>query len=118
MLGAVNLGLRFLLEIAGLVAIGYWGFQRGDGVFRWVLMLLPPVVIATIWGMFRVPGDGGDPVVTIPGALRLTFELIVFFLAVLGLYASGQRPLALVLLIIVVGHYIADWERVRWLLRQ
>lgn len=118
MIAALNLGLRFLLEIAGLVAIGYWGFHRGEGALRWALMLIPPLVLAAIWGMFRVPGDGGDPVVAVPGVLRLALELGVFTLAVLALNAAGQRAPALVLLVIVIGHYIVDWERVGWLLRQ
>lgn len=115
MIEALNLGLRFLLEIAGLVAIGYWGYHWTEGGLRWVLMLVPPLVIAAIWGMFRVPGDGGDPVVVTPGVIRLAFELAFFALAVLALNAAGQRTLALVLLIVVAGHYLVDWERVRWL---
>jgi hypothetical protein len=26
-----NLALRFLLELAALVAFGYWGFKAGEG---------------------------------------------------------------------------------------
>jgi hypothetical protein len=29
--------LRFLLEIAALVSIGYGGYQRMDGSLRWLL---------------------------------------------------------------------------------
>jgi Protein of unknown function (DUF2568) len=29
-----NLGLRFLLELGALAAVGYWGWQTADGVFR------------------------------------------------------------------------------------
>ncbi|KAA9021141.1 DUF2568 domain-containing protein [Niallia endozanthoxylica] len=30
-LQSMNLGLRFLLEICALVALGYWGFHIGSG---------------------------------------------------------------------------------------
>lgn len=116
MIDVANSGVRFLLEVAGLLAIGYWGYQRTDGSLRWLLMLLPPLIVATLWAVFRVPGDGGDPVVAVPGALRLIFEFVVFALAVVALYSSGLRNYAVILLVVVVAHYVVDWERVRWLL--
>ena len=30
----LNLAVRFLLEIAALVAIGYWGFSQHSGIWR------------------------------------------------------------------------------------
>jgi hypothetical protein len=33
----LNLVLRLILEIAGLVALGYWGWHRGQGFSRFVL---------------------------------------------------------------------------------
>jgi hypothetical protein len=118
MVEVLNSGLRFMLEIAGLISTGYWGYQRTDGSPRWLLMLVPPLVIATIWAVFRVPGDGGEPTVIIPGLLRLAFELSVFGAAVLALNAAGLRTYAIVLVVVVLGHYAVDWERAHWLVQQ
>ena len=67
----LNLVLRFLLELAALVAAGYWGFGAFDG---WPLRVLAgigvPFVLAAAWGVFRVPGDGGPPVVVVRFASR------------------------------------------------
>jgi Protein of unknown function (DUF2568) len=38
-LGWVNDGLRFLLEIALLASLAYWGFSEQTGVVHWVLGL-------------------------------------------------------------------------------
>ena len=38
----LNLALRFLLEIAALVAIGYWGFSQHAGIWRFVMGLGGP----------------------------------------------------------------------------
>jgi hypothetical protein len=47
----VNLGLRFLLEISGLLALGYWGRGQGDGWLRYAL------AIVIYWLQKRVYSD-------------------------------------------------------------
>jgi hypothetical protein len=59
----INLALRFLLELAALYFIGRWGWVQYDGIWRYILAIGLPLVAATIWGVFRVPDDGGAPVV-------------------------------------------------------
>src|SRR5689334_23481657 len=55
-LHAANLGLRFLLELCMLAALGYWGFQAGDGpVLKIVLGLGAPLLAAVVWGLFIAP---------------------------------------------------------------
>jgi hypothetical protein len=118
MVVAANSAFRFALEIAGLIAIGYWGYARTDGGARWLLVLVPPLIIASVWAVFRVPGDGGDPVVTVPGIARLGIETLVFALAIAALYFASQPIMTLLLAIAVLTHYAIGWERVRWLLQQ
>ncbi|HEU4862451.1 MAG TPA: DUF2568 domain-containing protein, partial [Candidatus Limnocylindria bacterium] len=57
------LGLHFLLELVALFAVGYWGWTAHDGAQRWVWATALPLLLATVWAVFRVPGDGGDPIV-------------------------------------------------------
>jgi hypothetical protein len=107
-----NLVLRFLLELAALVAVGYWGFRGFDS---WPVKLLAgiglPLLMAAAWAIFRVPGDGGDAIVVVPGQLRLALEFVFFALAILLLHRSGQPILALVFLALVAVNYSIDFDR-------
>jgi hypothetical protein len=49
-LKASNLGMRFVLELCALAALGYWGFKTGHGIFLKVILGLgAPLAAATIW---------------------------------------------------------------------
>jgi hypothetical protein len=117
----INLGIRFLLEIAALVALGYWGWVAHDGVLRWLLAAGLPLLAAVLWGTFAVPGDrsrsGGAPV-PVPGAVRLLLELAFFGAAAWALYDAGATLLAWVLAGVVVVHYAVSYDRIAWLLRR
>jgi hypothetical protein len=71
----LNLALRFLLEVLGLLALGYWGWNKAEGIFRYLLALGIPIIAAAIWGTFRVPNDPGKAPVRVPGILRLVIEI-------------------------------------------
>ncbi|MGB1276717.1 MAG: YrdB family protein, partial [Nannocystaceae bacterium] len=77
----VNLGLRFLLELCALAAVGLFGWTRFSGALQWVSCVAFPLVFMALWGTFAVPEDpsrsGGAPV-PIPGVLRLCLELALF----------------------------------------
>ena len=117
-IGANDL-LRFILELWALVAFGYWGLNQSFGLFNYALMILLPILLAVLWGVFAVPNDpsrsGGAPV-PVPGALRLLLEFIVFGSAFLVLYWGGLFYLSLVFVSLVIIHYILARERIRWLL--
>ena len=110
------LGLHFLLELMALFAVGYWGWTMQDGTQRWLWAIALPLLLATVWAVFRVPNDGGDPIVTVPGPLRLLIELVVMSAAVLLLWSSGQAALAIALLALVVADYALQYDRVARLL--
>ena len=117
MLQIANLGLRFVLELVALAAVGYWGFASFSNLaLRLLCGIGLPLLLATIWGVFRVPGDGGPPVVEVGGAVRLMIEALVFGTAVALLVAAGEGGLAATLALVLVLHYIADAQRVLWLL--
>ena len=95
----MNLGLRFLLEVCGLVAIGYWGFYMGNGVMlKIILGIGSPLFIALIWGVFGSP----NAVVKIAMPFHLLLEFIVFVLPFIALYVTGNVTLASIYGIIVV----------------
>jgi hypothetical protein len=114
----INLTLRFLLEMAILAALAYWGWVEHHGLWRPVLALGLPLAAAILWGTFRVPGDPKDAPVPVPGLVRLLLELALFAAAVWLLAAADQLSAAIVLGVLVVLHYAAAYDRVRWLLTQ
>lgn len=109
----LNLALRFLLELALLAALAYWGFTRYHGVIRWVVGIGAPIAAAAVWAIFRVPGDGGQPIVVTPGPIRLVLEATLFSAGIAALFASHRPRLAIVLAILSVAHYIASYDRIR-----
>ncbi len=92
---AANDGLRFVLELCALAALGYWGY----GV-SYALMVLAPVGAAVLWGAFVAPKarwHPGDP-------WRLLLELAVFGSGVAALAAAGQGVLAALFGVVVAAH--------------
>lgn len=88
-----NLAVRFLLELAALAALGYWGYQTGSGSFsRIALAIGAPLLAAVVWGLFVAP----KATFATRGALRLGLQLLVFGAAALALANAGQTTLAIV----------------------
>jgi hypothetical protein len=117
----INLAVRFILELAALAALAYWGWTQHTGVLRYLLTVGLPVLGAVLWGVFAVPGDrsrSGDAPVPVPGILRLLLELLLFGFAAWCLYDAGLVLLANIFGIIVLVHYIISYDRIIWLLRK
>jgi hypothetical protein len=115
----INLGVRFLLEIAALVCMGFWGWQRGSGWASWLLAILIPLSALILWGVFNVPGDpsrSGKAPVVVPGILRLLLELVFFGLAVWMLYVVGGLVPSLIMGGAVLVHYLLSFDRIKWLM--
>ena len=112
-----NLALRFLLELAALAALGYWGWVAHDEAARWVWTVGLVVGVAAVWGVFRVPGDGGPPVVAVPGWVRLLIEAAVFGGATAALLAAGRTTLGIVFGVIVIVQYAISYDRIVRFLR-
>ena len=113
-----NLVVRFLLEIAALIAAGIGVYTLGSGSISWVLGIGLPVVLAVCWGVFNVPGDrsrSGEAPVAVSGVVRLLLELLIFAIAVV--LVSLVSATAAVALAVATGvHYLLSFDRIRWLL--
>jgi len=116
----LNLALRFLLELAALIAMGYWGWTQHDGAARWLWVIGLPIVAAILWGTFAVPNDpsrSGQAPVPTPGVLRFLLELSIFALAAYVLFLSQQANAAWTLAAVTLFHYAISYDRILWLLR-
>jgi hypothetical protein len=118
----VNIGpnevLRFVLELAALAAMAFWGWTSFDGPVQWLAAIGVPLAAAAIWGVFRVPGDPGPAPVAVPGAIRLALEIAFFTVAALLLFAAGAELAAAIFAALVAFHYTVGRQRIAWLLGQ
>ena len=82
----INLGLRFILEVAVLVALAIWGFGSSDSLIVQLLLGLGvPVLAMAVWGAFISPKASrrlDDPV-------RVGIEVVIFGLGTVALVAAG-----------------------------
>jgi hypothetical protein len=117
----VNLTIRFLLELAALAALGYWGWNQSDDLFRYVLALGLPLIAAAAWGAFAVPNDpsrSGEAPVPVPGLVRLGLELALFGFATWTLFDLDLTTLGWMMGIVVLVHYGVSYDRIQWLIKQ
>jgi hypothetical protein len=88
---AANLVLRFLLELAALAALGYWGATwPGSPAARVALGVGTPLAAALAWGTFVAPRAR----VVLPSAVRMALGLAVLGAAAAALAARGHGRLA------------------------
>jgi hypothetical protein len=116
----LNLAVRFILEIAALVATGYGGWHATEGVARYPLAFGLPLIMAFLWGAFRTPNEPHHPthpVRAVPGWARLLIEAFVFGGGAWGLFSTGATTLGWLYALVLLVHYALSYDRVLWLLR-
>ena len=86
---AANLGLRFLLELGALAAVGYWGWETGDGLLGWVLAIVAIAAVIAVWDAFA-PSPS-----TVETSKQVSFaiELAVWLAAGAALYRAATQRL-------------------------
>ena len=117
---AINLGFRFLLELAALASAGYCGWTLFAEPLRIVFAGALPIIAAVLWATFAVPDDpsrSGRATVAIPGTARIVLQLAFFVLPPLGVYLSGARLFSIIFASAVLLHYLLSYQRMIWLLR-
>jgi len=98
-LQGINLGVRFIVELAALFALGWWGFHYGKTARgKYGLAMLAPLTGAGVWGFFIAPNAPVD----VGPVLRFLLQIVVFGAAVLCLVAIGERRWAVILGSVVI----------------
>ncbi len=116
-----NLILRFLLEISSLVIAGFWAWNIFDGLLRYLLLVLFPLLMATVWGVFNVkddPSRSGKAPVEVSGLVRLMVELLIFGFATFCLFHLNLIIPATIFLSLIIFHYILSYKRLSWIIKQ
>lgn len=100
MLRAANLALKFLLELAAFAAFAYWGAETGTGAMSILLAVAAPAAAIALWAVLAAPKSARR----LPLAARVPFELAIFALAALSLFAAGSAaPAAIFATAVVVN---------------
>jgi Protein of unknown function (DUF2568) len=92
MIRSANLAAKFLLELAALASFAYWGWTR-SGSAGVVLTIVAPLAVAILWGTLAAPRAKRR----LPATSRIPFELAVFALAAIALFAAGSHAVTVVL---------------------
>ncbi|MBX5456479.1 MAG: YrdB family protein [Thermogemmatispora sp.] len=104
MLKEVNRALRFLLEVAMILVLGYWGASTSQSLpLRLLLGLVLPLLAMLVWGLLIAPKARrrlADP-------WRLLVELALFSLAALALWDRQFYLLAIVLVVLFLLNRLA-----------
>jgi len=114
-----NLFLRFILEMLTLFMAGWWGWTMHQGWNRYGLVIILPVLMAVIWGVFAVPDDpsrSGKTVVATPGWIRLMIEIAFFTFGAWTFIDIGYRNISIIFAIVIFLHYAFSFDRLRWML--
>jgi hypothetical protein len=95
----VNEAVAFVVELAALGALGWWGFAAGDGVApRLLLGIGAPVVAAVVWGMFAAPRARFRP----PLVGVLVVKAVVLGCGVYAVHAVGHSMAAVFFGVVVI----------------
>ena len=101
---AANEVLAFLVEIAALAALAWWGFATGGGVVaRVVLGIGTPAAAAVLWGLFAAPRARFRP--PLPAVLLVKALVLLGAAAAIG--ALGHLGLAIAFAVVVIANTAA-----------
>lgn len=95
----INAGIRFLLELTLLVALGYWGFSMQPTLGLKILLGVGlPLMVAVLWGLFVSP----KAAILVSAPLHLFLEIALLGLGSAALFFSHKPNLAWIYTILVI----------------
>ena len=98
---SIHLAIRFFIELAVLIFIGYWGFTvDGNWLMKGILGIGFPLIVAIIWGLFVAP----KAMYSISASGKIGIEAIIFLFGMYVVYARyGQMAAAILACIMVIN---------------
>lgn len=94
-------GLAFLLEVAMLASLVFWGFKQTEP-YNYLLGIGLPAVVVVLWGLFMAPKSQRR----LPLHVVKALALIAFLLAACALFSAGLQTLAIIFAAVAVVWYI------------
>lgn len=103
---ALNLTLRFLIELACLAALAYWGAgATGDVLANLALAILVPTAAAVAWGVWSAPRASRR----LSGRRRAALELALLACSCVLLALAAEPPAGALLALLAILN--ATWLR-------
>ena len=103
---ALNLALRFVLEVCALAAVAYGGWHVPGPVWLRILTAVAfPLLGAIVWGRWVAP-KASHP---LPDPQRLVPEWVVFGGATVALAVTAHYLLAVLLAVLAAANRAALW---------
>ncbi|KJY34453.1 YrdB family protein [Streptomyces katrae] len=97
----VNEGLAFLMELAGLALLAWWGWSTGQNTLLRILLAVgAPALAATVWGLFAAP----KATFTVPLVSVLVVKALFFGSAALALHSLGRTRAAVVFAVVAAAN--------------
>lgn len=105
----LNEGLAFLMELAAIALLCWWGLRTGHGLLLQLLLGLgAPAVAVVAWGLFASP----KAAIQLPMPAVLAVKAAVFGSAAAALLALGHHPAALVFAVVaLINTGLAAFDR-------
>ena len=97
-IASTNLTIKFLLELAALALLAYWGAVTGDGIVAVILAIAGPALMVVVWGAFAAPRAARR----LPAQARIPLEVGMFGVACAAGYAAGAVIASTVFAVVVV----------------
>jgi Protein of unknown function (DUF2568) len=86
-LKALNLGVRFfVVELGGLAAAAYSGWEATSDAGRWYLAVAAPSAFVLVWGLFISPRAR----IQVSKHVALAIEFVLLGLVAVGLAVAGS----------------------------
>ena len=94
---SVNLAVRFVVELGGLFALGFWGFQRGETERqRYAMASVAALSAAGLWALLVAPNAPVDP----GSVIRVALQVLILGAAAVAIFAVGRPRLAVAFAIV------------------
>ncbi len=88
-MASLNVALRFALELCGVAAVAYWGWNATDSMpLRLLIAIVASLSLVTVWALIVAPG-ATNPV---PQTARMLLGTGLLVLAAGALAIAGRRP--------------------------
>lgn len=98
-LKGLNATVSFLLELAMLAALAYWGFNTVENTLVKLLLGIGASAIAiVVWAIYNAPRSARR----LPPVPRILLSLLMFTVAALALAAAGQTTWAVVFMVVAL----------------
>jgi hypothetical protein len=95
----LNKAVIFFMEIAMLVAMGYWGFSMHAGAAAWVWGVGTPLIAVIFWSIWAAPRSNRR----LKMPYRALFTAVLFSLGAFLLYQAHQRAYAIIIFIVSIA---------------